>query len=441
MEPLARTVMEGLAADILRSATADRVSVRIDSATGGTTRFAVNELTTVEDVANTIVRVQVSFGLKHATILTNDCSRDALQSAVRRAESLAKLAPEDPEAMPPLGPQIYQAVEAYVDSTAAAGAGERAGMALEALEPARRSGPTGYIAAGTVATGANSILLANSTGLSAYWRSTGASYTLTVRSRDGAGSGWAATNDHDWRRVDAAAVAARALDVAQRSRNAVAIEPGRYTVILEPEATNDLVSMLPLDARAADEGRTPFAKSDGGSKIGQQVVDGRLTLFADPTDPDLLTQPFDDEGFPLGRQLWIDAGVLKQMSSSRFWAKKQGRPYMGQPTSFKVTGGPTLREEMIRTTERGLLISRFWYVVGVDSRTALYTGLTRDGVFLIEHGEISGAVKNMRFNESPLFVLNNLDALGPVGRVSGGDTAMPLLKAHDFAFTSVSDAV
>jgi predicted Zn-dependent protease len=437
---LSRGDMEEIAIRVIRVASADVTSVSIYSTVTGNTRFAVNELTTVGDVIDATMIVGVSFGLKHAGVLTNDLSDDALRVAVRRAESLAKLVPEDPESMPPLGPQTYREVDAYRESTATADAGDRARVALAALESARQSGPRGYIAAGSVTTSVSASLLANSSGLSAYARATEAGYSLTVRSTDGTGSGWASANERDWTRLDATDVAERALDTARRSRNAMAIEPGRYTVILEPEATSDIIGMLPLDARDADEGRSAFAKPKGGNKIGEPVVDPRLTLFSDPADPDLLADPFDGNGFPLDRQVWIERGVLRQMRISRFWSKKAGRPYSGEATSIKLAGGPTTREDMIRATDRGLLITRFWYIGEVDPQTALHTGLTRDGLFLIERGEITQAVKNLRFNESPLFVLNNLDTLGPVRRV-GGSTAMPLLKAHDFTFTSVSDAV
>jgi predicted Zn-dependent protease len=439
-EPLPRAGMEDIAARIIGYATADAIAVNVNSTVSGNTRFAVNELTTLGDITDTNVGIDVSFGTRHAAVRTNDLSDDALRAAVRRAESMAQWVPEDAEAMPPLGPQAYQEISAYVETTAAVGAAERAGFALAALEPARRSGRDGFMVSGSVGTSAVSSLLANNAGLSAYWRSTDAHYTLTVRSADGTGSGWGSACEHDWRRLDVAGVATRALDVARSSRNARAIEPGPYTVILEPQATSDIVGMLPLDARGADEGRNFFADPGRGSKVGQQVVDRRITLFSDPADPDLLAQPFDAEGFSIGRQVWIEQGVLRQLPTSRFWAKKTGRSYAGAPTSRKLAGGPTSRDAMIRSTERGLLITRFWYIHEVDPQTSLHTGLTRDGVFLIEHGEITQAVKNLRFNDSPLFVLNNLDALGPIRRVAN-DTAMPVLKAHDFTFTSVSDAV
>jgi predicted Zn-dependent protease len=158
-----------------------------------------------------------------------------------------------------------------------------------------------------------------------------------------------------------------------------------------------------------------------------------------------LGQPFDNEGFPLGRRVWIENGVLKQLAYSRFWAQKQGKEPTGNSNTFKMLGGTTTAEEMIRSTDRGVLVTRLWYLRQVDPRTVLYTGLTRDGTFLIEGGKVARSVKNFRFNESPLFMLNNLEALGPAERLggteAGGDIVMPSLKARDFNFTSLSDAV
>jgi predicted Zn-dependent protease len=227
----------------------------------------------------------------------------------------------------------------------------------------------------------------------------------------------------------------------------VAIEPGRYTVILEPQAVGDLVQLIGnyADARSADEGRSPFVKQGGGNKVGQKIVDDRVTIVSDPTDPQLLSQPFDGEGFPLGRQVLVENGTLKQLFYSRFWAKKQGKVATGNPQSMKMLGGTATTDDMIKGTERGVLVTRLWYLREVDPRTIMYTGLTRDGTFLIENGKITKALRNFRFNESPLFMLNNVEQLGqPVrlaGTEAGGDVVMPALKVRDFTFTSLSEAV
>ena len=219
-------------------------------------------------------------------------------------------------------------------------------------------------------------------------------------------------------------------------------------MILEPQATGDLVQLLAfeLDARSADEGRSTFSKQGGGTKIGDKIVDSKVTLFSDPADPQLLGQPWNDEGLPLGREVWIENGVLKQLEYSRFWAqKKNARPNGGGLGSVKMAGGDATTAQMIASTPRGILVTRLWYLRQVDPRTVLYTGLTRDGTFLIENGKVTKAVKNLRFNESPLFLLNNArddrTAERVAGTKSGGNVVFPTLKVKDFNFTSLSDAV
>jgi predicted Zn-dependent protease len=242
-------------------------------------------------------------------------------------------------------------------------------------------------------------------------------------------------------------VAQQAIEKARTSRNPVAIEPGRYTVILEPQAVGDLVQLLAfaLDARSADEGRSAFSKQGGGTKVGEKIVDERVTLMSDPADPQLLTNSFDGQGLPARRQVWIEKGVLKKLTYSRFWAQKKNQQPDAGTNAVKLVGGTQSIDDLIKSTPRGILVTRLWYLRGVDPRTVLYTGLTRDGTFLIENGKISKSIKNLRFNESPLFMLNNLDAIGKAERVAGteagGDVVMPVLKVRDFNFTSLSDAV
>ena len=402
-------------------------------------------MSTAGVVADTSIVVQSSFGPKSAVVTTNDLSPESLERVVRQSEALARLAPDNPEAMPRLAAQTYRPVNAFFESTAQVGPAERAKAALTALEVARRSGDlqaAGFLVTNTTASG-----LGNNKGLFAYHPSTSVNYTLTVRTADGTGSGWAAADDRDWGRIDFAAVSARALDKARASRNPVAVEPGRYTVILEPQAVGDLVQLIAFygGARIADEGRSPFAKQGGGNKVGERIVDPRITLYSDPADPQLLSTPFDGEGMPLGRQVWIENGTLKQLVYDRFWAKKQGKTATGFPASLKMTGGDATVEQMIAATPRGILVTRLWYLREVDPRTILYTGLTRDGTFLIENGKVSKAVQNFRFNDSPLFMLNNLEMLGRpqrlAGTEAGGDVVMPALKVRDFNFTSLSEAV
>ncbi len=436
---------QALVGRILKMSTADSASAVVNSNIANNLRFAANQVSTAGSVTDVSVQITSNFGAKHATVVTNNLSDEALLATVKQSEALAKLAPDDPEAMPDLGPQNIKTVNAWFPGTAELSAAELIQAGLTALTPARKSGD--LATAGYLVVTSASTALGNSKGLFAYHRSTNANYTVTVRTSDGTGSGWAGAEHPDWRQLDIAAVSARAIEKARLSRNPVAIEPGRYTVIMEPQAVGDLVQLIGFyaDARASDEGRSPFTKQGGGNKIGEKIMDPRISLVADPFDPMILSQPWDGDGLPLGRQVFVEKGVLKELYYSRFWAKKKGKQATGAPTSLIMTGGTTSVDDMIKSTQRGVLVTRLWYLREVDPRTILYTGLTRDGTFLIENGKISKAIKNFRFNDSPLFMLNNLEEVGrPVrlaGTEAGGAVVVPPIKVRDFTFTSLSDAV
>ena len=440
-----REMAQALVEKVVKMSKADDVQVNVTSGYQADLRFAANQVSTSGGVVNGQVAVTSTFGKKHATTVTNDLSDEALRATVDKSEALAKLSPDDPEVMPALGPQTYTPVNGYFEATANLSAEDRARAALTALEPARKAGD--LKAAGFIIVNAGSNALGNGKGLFAYNRSTTANYTLTVRTNDGTGSGWAGAEHPDWKQLDFSGMASRAIDKARLSRNPVTIEPGRYTVILEPQAVGDLVQLMgfALAARNADEGRSAFSKPGGGNKIGEKIVDDRVTIFSDPQDPQLLAQPYDNQGMPLSRQVWIENGVLKQLFYTRFWAQKQNKQPTGFPSSIKLQGGTTSMDDMIKSTPRGVLVTRLWYLRQVDPRTILFTGLTRDGTFLIENGKITRAIKNFRFNESPLFLLANLEAIGPAVRLGGteqgGPVVMPAIKAKDFNFTSLSDAV
>ena len=445
-ELVSRDEAQRIIESAIKLSKAESVEVNLSGGRQRNVRFAANQMSTAGMVNDLTMVVSSSFGPKHAITTTNDLSPEGIDRAVRQSEALARLAPDDPEAMPRLAQQtITPVTSAWDEETFAldAAAGSRA--ALTALGPTRAKGNLQAAGFLQVDSGVNS--LGNSAGLFQYHRGTKANYTLTVRTADGTGSGWAGAEEPRFSAIDFASVSTSAIEKAESSRNPVAVEPGRYTVILEPQAVGDLVSLVAFyaDARAADEGRSPFVKPGGGNKIGEKIVDERVTLYSDPHDPKILTDPFDGEGFPLTRRNWIDTGMLKEMQYGRFWAKKQGKQPTGGANNIVMGGGTMTRDQMIAGTQRGILVSRLWYLREVDPRTLLYTGLTRDGTFLIENGRITKAIKNMRFNESPLFMLNNLEALGPQVRVAGIEAGipcvMPFLKARDFNFTSLSDAV
>ena len=437
---LSRDQAQALIQKVVRLSKADEIQVSLNDSTEHNIRFADNRITTSGSATDLTVRISSAFGKRASVTSTNDVTDEGLERAVRLSETLARLAPENPERMPLVGPQTYKEVGSYFGTTANVSAQDRARAAGVALREARQE--TDLKAAGLLLTTSGMTALGNNKGLFAWHPATSVDFSETVRTTDGTGSGWAGANHPDWNKVDFDAVSDRAIEKARLSRNPRPIEPGQYTVILEPQAAGDLVALLAnaFDARSAEEGRSAFAKQGGGSRVGEKIVDERVTMLSDPADPQLLGAPFDGEGVPLSRQVWVENGVLRSLSSSRFWAQKQGREPTGNASSLKMLGGDQSLDQLIASTERGVLVTRFWYIRPVNARTLLFTGLTRDGTFLIENGKIARSVSNMRFNESPLFMLNKLDAVGRPVRLGDG-LVMPPLRVRDFTFSSLSDAV
>jgi predicted Zn-dependent protease len=444
---MGREECEALAKRVLSFATADETRVTINSGGRGNTRFAVNQISTGGDNYDTTVSVRSTLGTRSGSVTTNKLDDASLKAAVSLAERLAKLSPEDPEAMPELGPQTYVESKGWSESSASLDPSARANAARAITDPARAAG---LISTGYLETQAGATAIANSKGLSAYAKQTALALTTTVRTEDGTGSGWAGATSHDFASLDPTALGARAIDKARRSVNPVAIEPGRYTVIFEPTAVGNLVQFITgaMSARNADEGRSFFSKQGGGNKIGMKVVDERVTITSDPLDPEAYGNTFASDGQPLSKTAWIENGVVKNLTYDRYWARKQGKEPVGASGTVRMSGGTASIEDMIASTERGVLVTRFWYLRPVDPRTIVYTGLTRDGTFLIERGKISRPIKNFRFNDSPIYMLNNLEALGHPVRVSASEAGgpglaivVPPIKVRDFNFTSLSDAV
>lgn len=408
----------------------------------------MNRITTGGDVSDLAVTLSAWLGTRGASVVANRTDDQALAAAAERVVTLAGVAPEDPEYMPPPVGQRYAPVEAFFASTVGLDARTRADATAAMVNEAKQADLVG---SSYLSHEANALAIANSEGLFAYHRSTAAAVSTTVRTPDGRGSGWAGATHNDWERLGSAQRLARvAAEKARASVSAGTVEPGAYTVVLEPTAVADLVRLLPraLDARMADEGRSPFSKHGGGTKVGERVVNPLVTIFSDATDPDLLAMPFTDDGTPIPRTTWIERGVLQNLSSSRYWADRHGHPPIPMGGGLKMVGGNAPLDRLIGGVEQGLLITRFWYVRSVDPRTLHYTGLTRDGTFRIEGGRITAAVPNLRFNESVLGMLERVTALGVTGRTlpsgagdPGSPIAVPPLVVEDFHFTSVSDAI
>jgi predicted Zn-dependent protease len=275
-----------------------------------------------------------------------------------------------------------------------------------------------------------------------------AGFSTTVRTKDGSGSSRSQKQYVNVNNLDSRKLSERAIERSVRSVNPKELSPGKYTVILEPAATADMIAYCTyfMDARSADEGRSFFSKSGGGNKIGDTLIDTRATIYSDPTDVKAPSIPFNWEGMPRNKTFWFENGVLRNLTRSRFWAEKTGQPAVPFYSNLIMEGTDKTLDQMIESTDYGILVTRFWYIRTVDPRTVLLTGLTRDGLFEIKDGKIAGPIKNFRFNESPIAVLSNIIEIGQAENAVGAETEnlqinVPALKVKDFNFSSLSDAI
>lgn len=443
-----------LAGRILSLSKADECEVAMGGGESSHTRFAANEVTTSGTSHDLSISITSRGKGKSGTVRINETDPDALSRAVARSEELMAVSLVDPEFIEGLPPQDYPVIEAYHEVTARADAAKRRGGVRLALEAARSKKLDG---SGFFETEARSSLIANKRGLFGFHRSTEASYSTTMRTADGTGSGWAGFVTPRIGEIRAEELVARAVRKAVTSAKPRDLEPGRYTVILEPEAVADLLGNLgfAMSARAADEGRGYFAKPGGGNRIGERVFAESVTLTSDPFDLRNPGQPWAggggggfgpfggggavNLGLPARRVTWIDRGVLKALAVDRYWAAKTGREPVPFSGSIVMAGGSGTVEDLIAGTERGLLVTRFWYIRTVNPQKLQLTGLTRDGLWLVEQGKVTGPVNNFRFNDSPASVLTNVEAMSAA--VSTGDMVVPAIRARDFNFSSKSDAV
>jgi predicted Zn-dependent protease len=423
---------------VLRFSKADACEVNLNGNAGGNVRYARNTVSTAGAQEDVQMVIQSNFGNRSGTVTLNEFTDESLQRAVARSEELARLAPEDPEFMGPMEQQQYMKTTSWFQPTAALTAEQRARAAEASIQAAKAKECT---AAGFWQDNDSFAAMANSKGLFAWDKSTGVNFSVTVRTNDGLGSGYATRDVNDVSKLDAAAASRIATEKAVASREARAIEPGKYTVILEPEASVELIQNMAFNmgARGADEGRSFLSKAGGGTKLGEKLFDERLTITSDPGNAEVPTAAWTGDGRALKPMTWIDQGVVKNLFYSRYWAREKNVAATPAPSNLIMAGGTGNLEDLIRDTRRGILVTRTWYIRTVDPQTLLYTGLTRDGTFYIENGRIKHAVKNFRFNESPVIMLNNIDALAKPERIRGN--LIPPMRLRDFTFTSLSDAV
>jgi len=437
----------------LRLTSAPDASVSLSFGRTSNTRFANNEITTSGAAEALSVSVSVTKEGRTGRVTLNETTDPALERAMKRAEELAGLLPPDPEYVGPLPRQKYLAIAADDPTTEAFAAAGRLPGVRAVVEPAAKENMN---SSGFFENGADALCVANKAGNFGYFRRTTASYSATVRTADGTGSGWAEDASHRVSEIGTAELAATALRKARESAGPKKLDPGDYTVVLEPAAVANLLGFnigLALSARDAEEGRSYFSKKGGGSLVGEKVFHESVTIKSDPLDRRRPGTPWGigggggggggfgggEQGLASAPMTWIENGVLKNLVYDRYWAKKNDREHTPAALNLVLEGGKETLESLIASTERGLLITHFWYIRVVNQQTLQLTGLTRDGVWLIENGKIAHPVMNFRFNESPGVLLNNIVGMTPA--VRSGNAVVPAIKAAQFTFSSLSDAV
>ncbi len=407
-------------------------------------RFALNGITTSGFTVEQTMSITVGKDGRTGSISVDEFDDRSLRAAVKEAERLAALTPPNPEREDPLGPQEYPAIENYVESTATARNEAMIPHVRAIVEGAKAKG---LVAAGLIERVATIAAIANKRGNFGFGRTADASLSTTVRDTGGASSGWASMPAARIEEIDGAAVARAAVEKCLRWKNPKRLDPGKYTVILEPTAVGDLVQLLgrSMHARAAEEGRSFLSKKGGGTLAGEKLFPESVTLRTDPFNKLYSVLPWTfGAGLPTGRVEWIERGTVKNLFYDRYWAARAGKKPTPFPINLVLEGGDKTLDELISSVERGLLVTRFWYIRSVNPQTVQYTGLTRDGLFLVENGKVAGPVVNFRFNESPVRLLRNAAAMGRPIRVRGGEgqgMIAPAVVVGDFSFTSVSDAV
>jgi len=456
---LTRDEAQKLAQKLIDFSTFPECSVSINATEQAYTRFANNGITTASFSRRHSATISVTRDSQTGSYSVNELEEDSLRKAVKKAEELAALAPPNPERLSPVGAQQFPAVSDFDEFTAKARSPEMIPHVKTIVDASLREK---LVAAGLIERTRQVRAIANKAGLFGYHESADSQLTTTIRMADGSSSGWAGQPSVKLAEIDSARLAATAIEKCRRWKNPEKLEPGNYTVVLEPTAAGDLVRLMAgaFSARATEEGRTFISKRGGGNLLGEKVFPEFINLRSDPFDGRQPSLPWTGDLLPTRAINWIDKGTIANLAYDRYWAEKTGKEPtpggggggrggggfggFGGGESLIMDGGGATLEQLIGSVERGLLVTHFWYIRFVNQQTLQHTGLTRDGLFLIENGKISRPVMNFRFLESPVRLLKNTKMLGPAMRVRGLEGGMmiaPALVATDFPLPSISDAI
>jgi len=439
--------LRGLINTVLRLAkttAAEETEVHVDETISALTRFANNAIHQNVAEHGLTISVRTIVDGRTARASTNRCDEDSLRTAIEASLSLAHSQPKDPRLLPLPAKQRYRSVNRFVKQTAALTPEDRARAVRQACDLAVKKG---QVAAGIFSSAQAQSALGNSRGLFAAYRDTHAVFSITMQEESAAS--WAKANAADVRDIAPQKLAQVASEKAHRAVNARELSPGRYTVILEPAAVLDLVGFLFYDfaATAVNDKRSCF-----NDRMGKQVFGESISIADDVYHPLQLGAPFDGEGIPRQQVLLVDRGIPRNLVYSRATAKAARETPTGHgfllpneygeaPMNLVFSGGKSSLDEMVGSTDRGLLVTRLWYIREVDPYEKIMTGMTRDGLFLVEKGRVTSAVRNFRFNQSILEMLRNVELLGPAVRATGEEAfemVVPAMKIRDFHFSEVT---
>jgi predicted Zn-dependent protease len=429
---------------VLKYSTAEETEATISSTSYALTRFANNTIhqNVAEETASLSVRV-VSEG-RMARAATNKFDEASIRQLCEDALVLARLQPSDPSLLPMPGPQTYRALDRFYSATAQLTPQTRAEMVAKVVERAEKDGLT---AAGIFSIGASAFALFNSRGMKAFHEETMSEFSVTMMSDSS--SGWAKKTAPNWLELEPPELAERAAQKALASREPREVDPGRYTVILEPSAMLDLLGFMILDfsGLAVHEQRSCLT-----GRVGQKVFGENINFRDDVFHPLQTGAPFDGEGIPRQRVPLVDKGEVKNLVYSRQTAHKVGaqptghglplpNEYAEAPLNIVMDGDRSSVDDMIKSTERGLLVTRFWYIREVDPYKKILTGMTRDGTFWIEDGQVKQGVRNLRFNQSLVDMLGQVEMMSPPQRTAGEESfemVVPAAKIREFNFASTT---
>ena len=447
MRLLSQRELWGVIDNVLRLAKsigAEQTEVHVEETSSALTRFANNAVhqNVAEHGLTVSIRTVVDGRTARAT--TNRTDDDSLRSTIQASLSLAHSQPKDPRLLPLPGKQRYRKVNRYVNATAALTPEDRARAVRRACDLAIKNR---QVAAGIWSSDESQSALGNSKGLFTAYRETHATFSITMQENPAAS--WAKANAADVRAFDPQKLAGIASEKAHMAANARELAPGRYTVILEPAAVLDLVGFLFYDfaATALEDKRSCL-----NDRMGTQLFGKNINIFDDVHHPLQLGAPFDGEGIPRERVVLVERGIPKNLVYARSSAKSARKKPTGHgfalpneygeaPMNLVFSGGDSSVEKMIASTDRGLLVTRLWYIREVDPYEKIMTGMTRDGLFLVENGRVTGAVRNFRFNQSILEMLRNVELLSPAVRATGEEAfemVVPAMKIRNFHFSEVT---